>query len=99
MARRAHMSARTFVRHYKTETGMPPGQWLTRQRIARARNLLASTGLTVEQIALQVGFATAASLRRHLHAKLGVSPMPYRRARRSSSWLRLHFTWPVCGGI
>ncbi|MEU6497079.1 helix-turn-helix domain-containing protein [Streptomyces sp. NPDC046984] len=83
LARHAHMSARTFVRHFQAETGMPPGQWLTRQRLARARDLLESTDLTAEQISLQIGFATAASLRQHLHAELGVSPMAYRRAFRT----------------
>ncbi|MEU6450636.1 helix-turn-helix domain-containing protein [Streptomyces sp. NPDC046979] len=84
MARHAHMSARTFVRRFQAETGMPPGQWLTRQRLARARYLLESTDLTVEQISLQIGFATAASLRQHLHAELGVSPIGYRRAFRTA---------------
>ncbi|MGW4882070.1 GlxA family transcriptional regulator [Streptomyces sp. NPDC004262] len=84
MARHAHMSDRTFVRHFQAETGMPPGQWLVRQRLARARDLLESTDQTVEQISLQIGFATAASLRQHLRAELGVSPLAYRRAFRTA---------------
>lgn len=85
LARHAHMSTRTFVRRFQAETGMPPGQWLTRQRLARARNLLESTDLTVEQISLRIGFATAASLRQHLNAELGVSPLAYRRTFRTAA--------------
>jgi transcriptional regulator GlxA family with amidase domain len=78
MAEHARMSERTFVRHFHAETGMPPGQWLLRQRVASARNLLESTDLAVDRIARDVGFATPASLRQHLRAELGVSPHAYR---------------------
>lgn len=85
MARHAHMSVRTFVRRFRAETGLPPGRWLTRQRLARARNLLESTDLTVDTIAYEIGFATAASLRQHLNAELGVSPLAYRRTFRAAA--------------
>ncbi|MET8438139.1 helix-turn-helix domain-containing protein [Streptomyces sp900116325] len=90
MAQHAHMSLRTFARRFRDETGLPPRQWLIKQRLDRARHLLESSGLTVDQIAADVGFATAASLRQHLSAELGVSPLAYRRtfqaadARRSA---------------
>ncbi|WNO73264.1 GlxA family transcriptional regulator [Streptomyces sp. AM8-1-1] len=84
MAERSHMSVRTFVRRFRAETGLPPGQWLIKQRLARARNLLESTDLTVDQVAFEIGFATAASLRQHLHAELGVSPLAYRRTFRAA---------------
>ncbi|WP_030144330.1 GlxA family transcriptional regulator [Glycomyces sp. NRRL B-16210] len=79
MAQHAHMSTRTFVRRFHAETGLPPGQWLTSQRLAHARHLLESTDLTVDQIASEIGFATAASLRQHFNAELGVPPLAYRR--------------------
>jgi transcriptional regulator GlxA family with amidase domain len=85
MAQHAHMSVRTFVRRFRAETALPPGRWLTEQRLARARNLLESTDLTVDQIALEIGFATAASLRQHLNAELGVSPLAYRRTFRAAT--------------
>ncbi|MFJ4989957.1 GlxA family transcriptional regulator [Streptomyces sp. NPDC088732] len=85
LARHAHMSPRTFVRRFHAETGLPPGQWLTRQRLAHARSLLESTDLTVDQIAYEIGFATAASLRQHLNAELGVSPQAYRRTFRTAA--------------
>jgi transcriptional regulator GlxA family with amidase domain len=79
MARHAHMSLRTFARRFRDETGLPPHQWLTKQRLDRARQLLESSSLTVDQIAGEVGFATAASLRQHMNAELGISPVAYRR--------------------
>jgi len=79
LAEHARMSLRTFARRFRDEVGMSPGRWLIRQRISRARELLESSDLPVEQIAGQVGFATAASLRQHLHAAIGVTPQAYRR--------------------
>ncbi|WP_143626231.1 helix-turn-helix domain-containing protein, partial [Streptomyces viridosporus] len=83
LAAHARMSLRTFARRFDDEVGLSPGRWLTQQRVARARSLLESGDLTVDQIAAQVGFATGASLRRHLHAAIGVTPQAYRRTFRT----------------
>ena len=79
MAERESMSVRTFTRRFREEVGLSPGQWLTQQRIEHARQLLESTDLSVDQVAHQAGFGTAASMRQHLQAVLGVSPTAYRR--------------------
>ncbi|MFE9997173.1 GlxA family transcriptional regulator [Streptomyces avermitilis] len=79
LAGHARMSLRTFARRFGDEVGMSPGRWLIQQRVARARQLLESSDLPVDQIAGEVGFATGASLRQHLHAAIGVSPQAYRR--------------------
>ncbi|MBL1067578.1 GlxA family transcriptional regulator [Streptomyces sp. 7-21] len=79
LAGHARMSVRTFARRFREETGVSPGRWLIQQRVSRARELLESSDLPVERIAERVGFATAASLRQHLHAAIGVSPLAYRR--------------------
>lgn len=79
LAAHARMSLRTFARRFHDEVGLSPGRWLVQQRVARARHLLESSDLPVDRIAGQVGFATAASLRQHLHAAIGVSPQTYRR--------------------
>lgn len=79
LARHSGMSLRTFARRFNEEVGLSPGRWLIQQRVARARHLLESTDLPVDQIAGEVGFATGASLRQHLHAAIGVSPQTYRR--------------------
>jgi len=79
LAGHARMSQRTFARRFNDEVGMSPGRWLIQQRVIRARQLLESSGLSVDQVAGEVGFATGTSLRQHLHAAIGVSPQAYRR--------------------
>lgn len=79
LATHARMSLRTFARRFNDEVGLSPGRWLIQQRVGRARQLLESSDLPVDRIAIEVGFATGASLRQHLHAAIGVSPQAYRR--------------------
>ncbi|HEX5812069.1 MAG TPA: helix-turn-helix domain-containing protein, partial [Pseudonocardia sp.] len=82
LAGSAAMSVRTFTRRFREETGQSPHTWLAAQRVALARRLLETTELPVERIAVDAGFGTAASLRRHLRAAIGVSPGSYRRMYR-----------------
>ncbi|MDX3057108.1 helix-turn-helix domain-containing protein [Streptomyces sp. NE06-03E] len=84
MARQESMSVRTFTRRFREEVGISPGQWLAQQRVERARQLLESTDLSVDQVARDAGFGTATSLRQHVQAALGVSPTVYRRTFRST---------------
>ena len=79
LARHAHMSLRTFGRRFRDETGLTPRRWLIHRRLDRARHLLESSTMTIDQIASEIGFSTAASLRQHMNAELGVSPRAYRR--------------------
>ncbi|HWE90343.1 MAG TPA: helix-turn-helix domain-containing protein [Pseudonocardiaceae bacterium] len=84
LASQATMSVRTFTRRFREETGLSPNKWLTQQRVDRARHLLESTDLSVDRIAEDVGFGTGTSLRLHLHARLGVPPLAYRRTFRAA---------------
>ncbi|MFF4168704.1 GlxA family transcriptional regulator [Streptomyces sp. NPDC001744] len=84
LAGREAMSVRTFTRRFREEAGISPGQWLTRQRIERARHLLESTDLPVERVARDAGFGTAQSLRTHLMSAIGVPPSSYRRTFRAT---------------
>ncbi|WP_328506883.1 GlxA family transcriptional regulator [Streptomyces sp. NBC_00391] len=84
LAERESMSVRTFTRRFREEVGISPGQWLTRQRVERARHLLESTDLTIDQIAHDAGFGTAQSMRQHLQGALGVTPTAYRRTFRTA---------------
>ncbi|MFL4905034.1 GlxA family transcriptional regulator [Streptomyces sp. MMS24-I2-30] len=82
LAEQEAMSVRTFTRRFREEVGVSPGQWLTQQRVERARHLLESTDLSVDQVAQEAGFGTAQSMRQHLQAALGLTPTAYRRAFR-----------------
>ncbi|MGA4544898.1 GlxA family transcriptional regulator [Uniformispora flossi] len=80
LARHAGTSVRTLTRRFHAETGTSPLQWLLHQRVDRAREILETTDLPLEQVARQSGFGTADSLRHHLVQRVGVTPSTYRTA-------------------
>ncbi|WP_458690524.1 GlxA family transcriptional regulator [Nocardia tengchongensis] len=82
LAKHALMSERTFIRRFKTEVGTTPRRWLEAQRTARARELLESTELPVEVVAVQAGFGSVTALRAHLRAATQTTPAGYRRSLR-----------------
>jgi transcriptional regulator GlxA family with amidase domain len=84
LAGKARMSVRTFTRRFRDETGQSPARWLSEQRVDRARHLLETTDLPVDQVARHAGFGTAAALRAHMAAAVGVAPSAYRSTFRSA---------------
>lgn len=85
LARRSHMSARTFARRFRAETGTTPHAWVTNQRVIAAEELLESSDASIEWIAGEVGFGNAATMRQHFARVRGVSPHGYRQSFRGGT--------------
>src|SRR5450830_165514 len=79
MAARAAMSARTLQRQFQQSTGLGPAEWLTRERVAIARDLLESP-LPLAQVAERAGFGSEESLRHHFRHLVATTPGAYRKA-------------------
>ncbi|GAB93987.1 GlxA family transcriptional regulator [Gordonia rhizosphera] len=79
LADHARMSSRTFSRRFRAETGQSPGVWVRDRRVDRARELLESGGLSVDEVADRAGLGTPDNLRHHLRRGLGMSPSAYRK--------------------
>jgi transcriptional regulator GlxA family with amidase domain len=79
LARHAKMSARTFNRRFREETGQSPGTWIRGMRIDRARELLESRDLPIDEVARLSGLGTGGNLRHHLRRGMGMSPSSYRK--------------------
>ncbi|RNL79654.1 helix-turn-helix domain-containing protein [Nocardioides marmorisolisilvae] len=80
LARRSHMSPRTFARRFRAETGATPHAWVTKQRVLAAEELLEASDASIEWIADEVGFGNAATMRQHFTRVRGVSPQGYRQS-------------------
>ncbi|KAA0024847.1 GlxA family transcriptional regulator [Antrihabitans cavernicola] len=79
LSRISNMSVRTFNRRFTEQTGRSPGAWVLEQRIERARHLLESGDLPIDEVARQAGLGTGASLRQHIRRSVGMSPLRYRK--------------------
>ena len=78
LAERSHMSARNFARVFRREVGMTPAAYVAQLRLERARTLLETTDLQIDEVARRCGFGTVETLRRSFGRRLGVSPSDYR---------------------
>jgi len=79
MADRAAMSVRTLQRQFRQSLGMSPVDWLVRERVELARQLLETSARPLGQVASLAGFGSDESFRRHFRLATGVSPQAYRR--------------------
>jgi AraC-like DNA-binding protein len=82
LARQACLSPYHFHRAFTAAFGRTPQQYRTGLRLARARRLLESTGLTITEICGAVGFESAASFSLLFRRSFGVSPRAMRIIRK-----------------
>ncbi|GAA2817385.1 helix-turn-helix domain-containing protein [Kitasatospora sp. CM 4170] len=80
LARAAQMSDRSYLRHFTARNGTSPMRWVVTQRIAASLPLLESPDGSVEEIAVAVGFESAATFRHHFGRVMRTSPTAYRRS-------------------
>jgi AraC family transcriptional regulator, transcriptional activator FtrA len=80
LARQAHMSARSYLRHFARCSGTTPIRWLIAQRVQASLALLESGGAPVDEVAARVGFDSPATFRYHFGRAMRTSPSAYRRA-------------------
>jgi AraC-like DNA-binding protein len=74
----AGLSRHYFVRAFKSVAGTTPHQYVLERRIERAKTLLTDSGLSITQIAIEVGFANSSYFASMFKRIVGVSPTVYR---------------------
>jgi AraC family transcriptional regulator len=74
-----NMSPYYFARMFKQSTGMTPHRYLMRQRIDRAKELLANRQFGVAEVAYSVGFASQSHFTVAFSRLVGITPGAYRR--------------------
>ncbi|WP_413196238.1 helix-turn-helix domain-containing protein [Pararobbsia alpina] len=79
LARVANLSEFHLARMFTLSFGMSPHAWITERRVDRARHLLRTTDLPLDQIASQCGYADPSHLSHRFRGVLNVSPGRYRK--------------------
>lgn len=88
LAREVRLSPYHFTRAFSSSMGTTPGRWLTRARVERARDLLEDPGLSVTEVARQVGYKGAPQLTRAFRCQIGESPTRYRELKQVATEVR-----------
>ena len=76
VAQRSHAY---FCRQFKLTVGESPHAYVVRKRLERACHLMATSAVSLTEIAFSVGFADQPHLCRHFRAAFGRSPSSWRR--------------------
>ena len=79
IAANAGYSPSYFSRMFTEETGLSPYQFVLKSRLDQAQQLLKTTRLTVQEIAFQCGFNSAANFCYTFRRMLDTSPYEYRK--------------------
>ncbi|GAA1132800.1 AraC family transcriptional regulator [Streptomyces javensis] len=79
LARTAGMSRSAFAALFKERTGDTPLGYLTAWRMYRVKVLLRETQLSVQEIAVRVGYDTGSALSRAFSGREGVTPGAWRK--------------------
>jgi AraC family transcriptional regulator len=80
LATLVNLSRFHFCAAFRMATGHTPHEWLTVQRIQRAKALLANPQLPITEIALTVGYQTPSAFAATFRKIAGVTPTEFRRS-------------------
>jgi AraC family transcriptional regulator len=78
LASAAALSPFHFARAFKASTGLAPHQFVTSQRMERAKTLFLHTPLSVPEVAYTVGYSNVSHFRRMFHRCTGFQPADLR---------------------
>jgi transcriptional regulator GlxA family with amidase domain len=72
------MSSRTLIRRFKAATGETPMAWLQKLRIDKAKMLLESSNISIEQLTRAIGYEDVSSFRKLFQQFTRLTPKAYR---------------------
>jgi transcriptional regulator GlxA family with amidase domain len=78
LAQIAELSTWHFVRAFKQSQGMPPHRYVLHCRVKRTQELIASTKLSLAEVALEAGFSDQSHFIRCFREIVGITPGAYR---------------------
>jgi AraC-like DNA-binding protein len=79
LAGMVNLSPAYFSQLFKTETGLSPGKYLTRLRMEKAAQLLATGFLSIKQVMAEAGYNNKSNFLRRFRRYFDLAPSQYRR--------------------
>jgi len=79
MVKRSGLTDRTFKRRFTKATGLSPMEYVHTLRLEEAKQMLETSDLAVEAVALEVGYEDTSFFGRLFRRKVGLTPAQYRK--------------------
>jgi len=79
LAQQIHLSSDYFIRLFRQSTEMTPHRYIVQQRIDLAKQLLQRSHMSINEIALEAGFANQQHFTRQFRQITGTTPKAFRR--------------------
>ncbi|HEV8246817.1 MAG TPA: AraC family transcriptional regulator [Polyangiaceae bacterium] len=79
LSKLAGLSPNHLTALFKRDTGVSPHQYLLRERIRRAKEVLAGTDTPITQVALELGFSSSQHFAKMFKQVVGTTALAYRR--------------------
>lgn len=81
IANASHLSPSQFSRNFKKQTGASPYDYILEIRLAKAKELLKNSQMSVGEIAYKTGFSCDSNFISLFKKKTGISPLQFRKMR------------------
>jgi len=89
MAEQFNTSRRSLHRLFKATTGASPSRYIEEAKLDNAKTLLATSKMTMKQIAYEAGYSTASHFSTKFRQLTGLTPSAFRSKARRQDGLRL----------
>lgn len=84
LASRAGFSAKHFRTLFHAHTGITPKEYILRKRLERAKAILSSSEISLNEISKSLGFASPYHLSAQFKKRFGAAPVSYRKTKTAS---------------
>lgn len=79
IAKKLYMSYSSFRKIFKYQTGISPLQYMLQLKLEKIKELLETTDLPIQDIAINLGFESADYFSFFFKSKIGLNPLSYRK--------------------
>ena len=74
-----NMSYSNFRKSFKQYTGIAPHQYMLQLKLSKIKDLLSSTEMSIQDIAMKLNFESADYFSYFFRSKTGINPLSYRK--------------------
>ena len=83
----AHLSKSSYFRLFKQIFKMAPLEYINKQKIEEAKNMLINTQYSISDVAYRTGFYDISHFTKRFESEVGVTPTAYRKKEKNDFYI------------